>query len=137
MLKLTRVDSETLRALGRDRGVYMLTKLKEMASTAALEKAVASFEPVVRQHLSQVQALGAAVIRDDASYAANVVRPAYLAVVAASSGATKIIPQFEERFRSVMLALRDELVLVEGTSVRLVEDFQARLPSVLVNNLKA
>ena len=115
----------------------MLTKLKEMASSAALEKAVASFEPVVREHLSHVQTLGAAVIRDDASYAANVVRPAYLAVVAASSGATKIIPQFEDRFRSVMLALRDELVLIEGSSVRLVEDFHLRLPAVLVNNLKA
>lgn len=115
----------------------MLTKLKEMANTAALEKVIAGFEPVVRQHLSQVQSLGAAVISDDASYAANVVRPAYLAVVAASSGATKIIPQFEDRFQKVMLALRDELVLVEGTTVRLVEDFQAKLPAVLVNNLKA
>lgn len=115
----------------------MLTKLKEMANTAALEKVVASFEPVVRQHLSQVQALGAAVIRDDASYAANVVRPAYLAVVAATSGATKIIPQFEDRFQRVMLALRDELVLIEGTSVTLVEDFQTKLPAVLVHNLKA
>jgi len=115
----------------------MLGKLKEMASTAALEKAVASFEPVVREHLSKVQVLGAAIVRDDASYAANVVRPAYLAVVAASSGATKVIPQFEDRFGRVMLALRDELVLVEDNTVRLVEDFHVRLPSVLVNSLKA
>ena len=115
----------------------MLGKLKEMASAAALEKAVASFEPVVREHLSKVQALGAGIVRDDASYAANVVRPAYLAVVAAASGATKIIPQFEDRFSRVMLALRDELVLVDDNTVRLVEDFHTRLPAVLVNSLKA
>jgi hypothetical protein len=114
----------------------MLTKLKDMASTAALEKAVASFEPVVREHLARAQTLGAGVLRDDASYAANVVRPAYLAVVAAASGATRLIPQFEDRFGRVMLALRDELVLIEDNSVRLVEDFHTRLPTVLVNSLK-
>ena len=114
----------------------MLEKLKEMASTAALEKAVASFEPVVREHLSRAQALGASVLRDDASYSANVVRPAFLAVIAAASGATKLIPHFEDRFGRVMLALRDELVLIEDNGVRLVDDFHKRLPSVLVENLR-
>ena len=115
----------------------MLGKLKEMASAGAAEQAVSSFEPIVREHLAKVQALGAAIVRDDVSYAAKVVQPAYLAVLAATSGVTKLIPQFEARFGRVMLALRDELVLVEGDSVRLIEDFHTRLPSVLIESLKA
>ena len=115
----------------------MLGKLKEIASSGAIEKAIASFEPIVREHLWNAQALGAAIVRDDASYAAKVVDPAYLAVVAATSGATKLIPQFEQRFGRLMLALRDELVLFEGDSVRLVDDFRTQLPSVLLANLKA
>lgn len=114
----------------------MLGKLKDMASAAGLEKTVSSIEPVVREHLSKVKALGAEIIRDDARYAAQVVQPAYLAVVAASSGVTKLIPQFEERFGRVMLALRDELVVIEEGAVRLVDDFQARLPKVLIDSLK-
>lgn len=114
----------------------MLGKLKEMAGAGALDKAVASIEPVVREHLAKAQALGATVVADDTSYAAKVVQPAYLAVVAATSGVTKLIPQFEARFGRVMRALRDEVLLVDGDSVRLVDDFQARLPSVLIDGFR-
>lgn len=114
----------------------MFGKLKEMASSGAVERVVAAVEPVVREHLAKAQILGAAIVRDDVSYAAKVVQPAYLAIVAASSGATKLIPQFDTRFSRVMLALRDELVLIEGDTVRLVDDFQSRLPPVLINAFK-
>ncbi|HTU58622.1 MAG TPA: hypothetical protein VMF89_09310, partial [Polyangiales bacterium] len=80
--------------------------------------------------------LGVASLRDDASYAMHVIQPAYLALAAAVSGATKLIPQFEERFTRLMHALRDELLIFEGETVRLVEDYQARLQAVLVTNLK-
>jgi hypothetical protein len=114
----------------------MFGKLKDLASGTAIEKAVEAVEPIVREHLSKVQALGVANVRDDTSYATHIVRPAYLAVVAAVSGATKLIPQFEERFGRIMHALRDELLVFEGDSVRLVEDYQTRLQALLVSSLK-
>jgi hypothetical protein len=115
----------------------MFGKLKDMASAGAVEKAVASVEPIVREHFSKALALGAASVSDDASYAAHIVRPAYMAVVAAASGATKLIPQFEDRFNRIMHALRDELLVIDGDSVRLVDDYQAKLPTLLVSSLKA
>lgn len=114
----------------------MFGKLKDMASSAGLEKTVASIEPVVREHLSKAHALGATIVSDDASFAAQIVRPAYVAVVAASHGVTKLIPQFEQRFGQLMLNLRDELIVIEGGVVRLADDFQTRLPQVLINSLK-
>lgn len=115
----------------------MFGKLKDLASGTAIEKAVEAVEPIVREHLSKVQALGVASVRDDTSYAAHIVRPAYLSVVAAVSGATKLIPQFEERFSRIMHALRDELLVFEDDSVRLVEDYQSRLQALLVSSFKS
>lgn len=114
----------------------MFGKLKDLASAGAVEKAVGAVEPIVREHLSKATSLGVASLRDDTSYGTHVVRPAYLALVAAVSGATKLIPQFEERFTKAMHALRDELLVFEGETVRLVEDYQTRLQTVLVASLK-
>lgn len=114
----------------------MLGKLKDLASAGAVEKAIGAVEPIVREHLSKATSLSVASLRDDASYGTHVVRPAYLALAAAVSGATKLIPQFEERFTRLMHALRDELLVVEGETVRLVEDYQSRIQTVLVTNLK-
>jgi hypothetical protein len=50
---------------------------------------------------------------------------------------TKVSPQFEARFGRLMLALRDELMLIEGDTVRLVVDYEAHLASVLISSLKA
>jgi hypothetical protein len=115
----------------------VLGKLKDLASAGAMEKAIGAVEPIVREHLAKATTLGVASLRDDASYVTHVVQPAYLALVAAVSGATKLIPQFEERFTRLMHALRDELLVFEGETVRLVEDYQSRLQTVLVTNLKA
>src|SRR6476620_4417871 len=114
----------------------MLGKLKDLASSAGLDKALATIEPVLLEQLAKVQAAGADTIRDDVRYAQHIIEPAYLAVVAASNGVTKLIPQFKDRFGRLMVRLRDELVVVEGSAVRLVEDFKARLPGVLQDSLK-
>lgn len=113
----------------------MFGKLKDLASAGVMDKAVVAFEPIVREHLAKVETLGVATVRDDVSYAAHVVKPAYLAVVAAVSGATKLIPQFEERFSGIMHALRDELLVFENDSVRLVQDYQPRLRTLLSSKL--
>jgi hypothetical protein len=115
----------------------MLGKLKDMAGSAALEKAIASLEPTFTEHVSKVQSLGADVIRDDVRYAQFVVEPTYLAILSASSGATKLIPEFKDRFSRLMLRVRDDLLVLEGTTVSLVEDFKAKLPKVLTESLKS
>jgi hypothetical protein len=115
----------------------MFGKLKDLrVGDGAIEKTIATVEPVIREQLVNLQTLGAEVIQNDVQYAKFVIEPSYLAVAAATHGATKLIPQFKDRFDRVMVALRDELVVVEGTAVRLVEDFQARLPKVLAENFK-
>ena len=114
----------------------MFGKLKEMAGTATLDKTIASLEPLISEQLTKLQALGADVIQDDPRYSKFVVEPAYLAVVAASNGMTKLIPEFKERFSRLMLKVRDELVVVEGSAVRVVEDLKAKLPRVLSESLK-
>lgn len=101
-----------------------------------MEKAIGAVEPIVREHLTKATTLGVASLRDDVSYGTHVVRPAYLALAAAVSGATKLIPHFEDRFTRLMHALRDELLVFEGETVRLVEDYQSRLQTVLATNLK-
>lgn len=115
----------------------MFGKLKEMAGSAALDKAIANLEPVVTEQLAKVQALGAETLRDDARYSEHITQPAYLAVTAASHGITKLIPEFQDRFSRLMFRLRDDLVIIEDNAVRLVDDFKARLPQVLVDSLKA
>jgi hypothetical protein len=36
-----------------------------------------------------------------------------------------------------MVKVRDELVVVEGSAVRVVEDFKAKLPQVLADSFKS
>lgn len=115
----------------------MFGKLKEMAGNGALEKVLSAAEPVVTEHLAKVQALGSEIVGDDAKFTSQVVNPAYLAVVAASQGAAKLVPQLEERFTCIMLSLRDELVVIEGPTARLIENFRAQLPAALSKSLKA
>ena len=109
----------------------MLGKLKEMAGSAAVDKALVHLEPVLTDQLSKLQS-----VQDDARFTQYIAEPAYLAVTAASNGITKLIPEFKPRFSRLMFRLRDDLVVVEGNAVRLVEDFKARLPVVLVECLK-
>lgn len=108
-----------------------------MAGSAGLDKAIASLEPIISEQLAKLQSLGADVIQDDPRYGKFVVDPAYLAVLSASNGATKLIPQFKERFTRLMVNVRNELVVIEGGTVRIVEDFKAKLPKVLADSLKA
>ncbi len=115
----------------------MFGKLKDLAvGSGALEKAMVGLEPIVREQLAKVQTLGAEMVSNDLHYAKYVVEPAYLAVVSASNGATKLVPQFKDRFARMMVALRDELVVIEGAAVRLVEDYATRLPKVLADSIK-
>jgi hypothetical protein len=115
----------------------MLGKLKEMGGAAAAQQAIAKLEPLLHEHLSKLKTIGADVVQDDLRYAKFVVEPAYLALLSASSGVTKLIPEFKERFSRLMLRVRDDLVVIDGTTVTLVEDFQARLPKVLTESFKA
>jgi hypothetical protein len=114
----------------------MLGKLKDLAGSAAIDKALVHLEPVLTDQLSKLQALGVEAVQDDARFTQYIAEPAYLAVTAASNGITKLIPEFKTRFSRLMFRLRDDLVIVEGSAVRLVEDFKLRLPTVLAECLK-
>jgi hypothetical protein len=121
----------------RDVCAGMFGKIKEMAGSATLDKAIAGLEPIISEQLAKLQALGAEVIQDDPRYSKFVIEPAYLAVLSASNGMTKLIPEFKDRFARLMVNVRDELVVIEGNAVRVVEDFKAKLPQVLANSLKS
>jgi hypothetical protein len=115
----------------------MFGKLKDMAGSAALDKALANLEPLLTEQLGRVQSFGADTLRDDARFREHIAQPAYLAVTAASHGIAKLIPEFEARFSQLMFRVRDDLVVVEENTVRLVDDFKARLPQVVAKSFKA
>jgi len=114
----------------------MFAKLKEATSGATVQKAVDAITPTLTEHLEKVRTLEPGVVRDDASYSELFVQPALLAIGASSGGVTSLIPRFNERFKEVMLRLRDELLLLDGERVELVEDFRERLPQVVLAGLK-
>ncbi len=114
----------------------MLGKLKAMAGEGAMKKAVDAVSPALNEHLEVVRELDPAQVRDDETFRARVIQPALLAVTAASSGLTSLVPRFEERFARALFHLRNELVVVEDGSVRLADDFQGRLPGVLMEGLR-
>ncbi|KAB7628459.1 hypothetical protein [Alkalilimnicola sp. S0819] len=114
----------------------MFGKLKEAAGGAAVQKVVDAISPQLMEHTDKLTALKPESVRCDDTYTETFVQPALLAVSAASSGVTKLIPRFEERFSAALLHLRDELLDLGGERVALVEGFQERLPEVMLSGLK-
>lgn len=109
----------------------MFGKLKEMAGTAATDKVVEKVLPLVNEHLSSCIQLGAPLLKQDDAFSEKVIGPAYLATIAATGGATSIIPQFKDRFSKAFFVLRDDLLVFNNGGVALADDFTARLPTTL------
>ena len=114
----------------------MLGKLKDMAGGAAAQKVVEHITPALQPHLDKIKDLNPDVVQDDDRYKQTIVTPALTAVAAGSGGVTAMLPKFSEKFTNAMLHLRDELIVVEGGAVRLVDGFQQRLPAVLMAGIK-
>lgn len=102
----------------------------------AIDKAVEKFAPALKEHLDKIKSLKASDINDDAKFDSLIITPMLVSVSGASGGATKLIPNFDVRFKTAMLHVRDELIIVDGNNVKLVEDAQARFPKVLIEGFK-
>ena len=114
----------------------MLGKLKGKMSDNVADKAIEKLMPMIQEKIGKIQTLSAADVSDDANFKSRVIAPSLIAVSAASSGATKLLPDFENRFSAAMFHLRNELVTIDGDTVALVDDYQKRLPTVLKEGLK-
>ena len=120
----------------------MLGKLKnaaaKMAGDGALEKVVGKLCPQLSDQLQKVQELDGKAVACDETFTSKFVSPTLVALTAATSGTTKLIPNFDGRFTDAMLHTRDELVCVcaESGKVTLTDDFRQRLPQVLLEGFQ-
>ena len=115
----------------------MFGKLKEAASGGVAKKVVDAIAPQLNEHLEKVSELDPQKVNDDDFFTEKVSEPSLIAISAASSGVTKLIPGFDDKFKSAMIHIRNELVIAEEASIKLVDDFKERLPEVLLASLKA
>ncbi|SFC77750.1 hypothetical protein [Pseudoalteromonas denitrificans] len=113
----------------------MFGKLKAAAGDAATSKATKILEPHIQPVLEKMRTLSPASISHNESYQSKVITPAKIAVLAATSGLSKLIPQFDEKFNHCMFHLRNELVDVSGDTVKLVPNFKEALPQALKEGL--
>ncbi len=120
----------------------MLGKLKKMAEKAAdngmAEKAIDKLCPELKPHIEKLTSFNASELTCDETFTNKFVKPAQIALVASTYGATKLIPGFQERFTSAMLYTRDEICLIdtENNQVCLSTDAMQRLPEVLQEGFK-
>lgn len=116
----------------------MFSKLKSAVSDGPIKSVIEKVAPQLLVKLEEVSKLGASDIKNDEKFKSIVVAPALLAVQAASSGATRLIPNFDDRFGAALLHLRNELIVVDESNnqVTLAANFQSRLADVLVEGFK-
>ena len=112
----------------------MFDKLKNAAGDLALKSAVEKYSHRIAEKLPELTTLKAADVRNDAVYHSRVVAPALTKVVAASNGATRMIPDFDQRFSRAMLHLRNQLVVIDASrdKVSLVPGYESRVSEVLL-----
>lgn len=115
----------------------MLGKLKEMAGNSAVQKIVDQVTPLLNEQLEKIKTLSPEKINDNEFFDKAISKPAWLAIMASLGGLTKLYPPLEAKFPLMMRHLRDELVVVDGASIALVEGFQAKLPKVIMDGLRS
>ena len=110
----------------------MFGKLKEMASNGALDKVIEKVSPTIKEKLQEAIAnIDSGIVSEDDRFTDKVITPIKLAVIASARGATQLVPGFDQKFNIAMLHLRDELIVVDGPSISLIDDFDNKLPEVL------
>ena len=110
----------------------MFGKLKDMAGGNATQVLIDKAAPEIKRKLQEVLSkVDANTVNHDDSFAQKVIPPLKMAVDASSSGATKLIPGFDNKFETAMFHLRDELIVTNDVNLELANDFDARLPEVL------
>lgn len=114
----------------------MLSKLKNMAGNAAVQKVVDKIAPGMNTHINQMKELSPGQLKDEEFFEGKIIKPAWLAVSASTSGLTKLYPPLAGKFSGMMKHLRDELFVIEGDKVALTEGFQSKLPTAILEGLK-
>lgn len=116
----------------------MFDKLKNAAGDVAIKSAIDKYSQRIAERLPEITTQKAADVRDDARYHALIVAPALSKVVAASNGATRLIPDFDQRFSRAMLHVRDQLVVVDAAAdkVSLVRGYESRVSEVLLEGFR-
>lgn len=110
----------------------MFGKLKELAGNSAAQKVIDMIAPGLKDKLlSTLEDASPSAIANDDNFDSKVIEPVKLSIVAASGGVTKMLPGFDAKFKIAMLHLRDELLVLDGEAVALVNDFDKKLPDVL------
>ena len=118
----------------------MLGNLKAKAMEAAMEKLEKEIGPVVREKIELFQNLKPSDINDDAKYQQIIVSPLWQLAKMQSGGAIGIAQKFvdvEKKFNDGLFNVRNELVQVQGESVRLDPEFTDKVVPVFVASLKA
>lgn len=110
--------------------------VKGAMDSGAMTLAIDTITPHVQPHLDKVLEMNTDDVQNDDQFKSKIVSPALIAVSAASSSATALIPRFYERFNIAMLHIREELVICDDGKVSLADDSQSRLPSVLEASFK-
>ena len=75
----------------------MLGKLKKVAGSGMLQKAVDKIAPSLNTHIEKIKELDPAKIHDDEFFKKTIIAPAHLAVTSASGGVIAFIPKFKEK----------------------------------------
>jgi RecA-family ATPase len=114
----------------------MFGGLKVKIGGGTIDKAVDKFAPALNEHLDKIKTLKPTDVKDDGKFDSLIIAPMLLSISGASGGVTKLIPKFDDRFKTAMFHVRNELIVVDGDSVKLVEDGQSKLPKVLVEGFK-
>ncbi len=120
----------------------MLGKLKKMAAQAVdngmAEKAIDKLCPELKPHIEKLTSFSVTELTCNDTFTAKFIKPAQIALVASTYGATKLIPGFDDRFTAAMLHTRDELCLIDtdNNKVALTTDAIQRLPQVLQEGFK-
>lgn len=115
----------------------MLNKLKNLAGGNAVNSVVEKICPSLSEQLNKVTELKPEQVKDDATFTSMVVKPALTLISASSGGVTKLIPNFNDKVSKALFNVRDELIEVNDGKVSLVDGFQAKLPTALLDGLKA
>ena len=115
----------------------MFDKMKKMASGGALDKVVGMLSPELQGTLESIKQYNVTDLQDDEKFGGLVSKPALMTFTASAGGVTKLIPGFDDKFMRMMLHLRNELVDLSGDIPKLQDGFQEKLPTVLMDGLKA
>lgn len=109
----------------------VVDKLKSKFGNSAVEKVQQQIEAKVKPYIKSFTDLTPADLNNDAVFYSKVISPAKTSVELSTSGATKLVPKFDDKFKNMMLKARNELVIISDSKVTLVEGFEGKIGTVV------